>query len=386
MKTVKKQSHSNKNQQQKLKILCDNLCDKAEDLFDYFEIDHKDNGRFYSMCCPIHGGDNPSAINIYPEGESYRGNWKCRTHNCEEVFQPSIIGFVRGLLSNKKYNWSKSGDETCSFKETLQFCEEFTNTKLQNIRINRTQQSKHKFNIAMRSMQKTQKSDKPAVTRNTVRSSLAIPSQYYIDRGYRKDIMDKYDVGLCSNPKREMHNRVVVPIYDMNYETMVGCTGRNIYEKCDKCGGFHDPSDACPSAENLWKYSKWKHNSGFKTQEYLYNFWFAKQYIKKSMYVILVESPGNVWKLEENGIHNSVAIFGTNLSNQQKLLLDSSGAMCIFTIMDNDDAGRKAAQNISKNCDRTYNVYNIEISANDIADMTPDQIDIEIKKPIQEYL
>jgi len=80
MRTVKKQSHSNKNQQQKLKILCDNLCDKAEDLFDYFEIDYKDNGRFYSMCCPIHGGDNPSAISIYPERESYRGNWKCNRH------------------------------------------------------------------------------------------------------------------------------------------------------------------------------------------------------------------------------------------------------------------------------------------------------------------
>ena len=116
------------------------------------------------------------------------------------------------------------------------------------------------------------------------------------------------------------------------------------------------------------------------------NFPQAKEHIKKDMYVILVESPGNVWKLEENGIHNSVAIFGTNLSNQQKLLLDSSGAMCIFTIMDNDDAGQKAAQNIYKNCNRTYNVYNIEISANDIADMSPDQIDVQIKKTIQEYL
>ena len=60
--------------------------------------------------------------------------------------------------------------------------------------------------------------------------------------------------------------------------------------------------------------------------------------------------------------------------------------MCIFTIMDNDEAGQKAAKNIDKSCNRTYNIYNIEISANDIADMTPDQIDTEIKKTIQEYL
>ena len=104
------------------------------------------------------------------------------------------------------------------------------------------------------------------------------------------------------------------------------------------------------------------------------------------MSAILVESPGNVWKLEENGIHNSVGIFGTNLSNQQKLLLDSSGAMSIFTIMDNDEAGQKAADNISKICNRTYNVYNIKITSNDIADMTSDQIDTEIKNFIKERI
>ena len=386
MKTVKKPYHSNKGQQQKLKILCDKLCDRIEDLFDYFEIEYKDNGRFYSMCCPIHGGDNPSAINIYPEGESYRGNWKCRTHNCEECFKGSIIGFIRGLLSSKRYDWCKEGDQTCTFQETIKFCEEFTNTNINNIKINKTQQNKHKFNIAMRSIHKKKTVDKPTITRGMVRKSLEIPAQYYINRGYSKDTMDKYDVGLCTNSQREMYNRVVVPIYDMHYETMVGCTGRSIYEKCDKCGGFHNSSDTCPSAENLWKYSKWKHNSGFKTQEYLYNFWFANEHIKKKMSVILVESPGNVWKLEENDIHNRVAIFGTNLSNQQKLLLDSSGAMSIFTIMDNDDAGQKAADNIAKICDRTYNVYNIKITAKDIAEMSSDQINTEIKNFIKERI
>ena len=384
MKTVTKQYRSNKNQQQKLKILCDTLCDNIEDVFDYFELDYKNNGRFYTMCCPIHGGDNPSAINIYPEGESYRGNWKCRTHNCEHVFQGSVIGFIRGLLSSKKHGWCKEGDQTCTFPETLKFCEQFTNTSIDNIKINKTQQSKHKFNTAMRSIHKKKTSDKPIVTRDVVRSSLSIPAEYYINRDYKKETMDKYDVGLCSNPQREMYNRVVVPIYDMNYETMVGCTGRSIFEKCDKCGGYHEGS--CPPVEQLYKYSKWKHNSGFKTQEYLYNFWFAKEHIKKNMSAILVESPGNVWKLEENGIHNSVGVFGTNLSNQQKLLLDSSGAMSIFTIMDNDEAGQKAADNISKICNRTYNVYNIKITSNDIADMTSDQIDTEIKNFIKERI
>ena len=58
-----------------------------------------------SMACPIHQGDNSSALNLYIEGDSYRANWKCRTHQCEKTFKGSILGFTRGLLSYQKYNW-----------------------------------------------------------------------------------------------------------------------------------------------------------------------------------------------------------------------------------------------------------------------------------------
>ena len=68
----------------------------------------------------------------------------------------------------------------------------------------------------------------------------------------------------------------------------------------------------------MWIHSKWRHNKDFKTQEHLYNMWFAKEFIQSTRTAIIVESPGNVWRLEEAGIHNSVAIFGTNLSIKQK--------------------------------------------------------------------
>jgi len=238
----------------------------------------------------------------------------------------------------------------------------------------------------MKSMQKIDNTDKPVVTREMVRSSLSIPADYYIDRGYSQQIMNKYDVGLCSNPKREMYNRVVVPIYDMNYETMVGCTGRSIYEKCDKCGGFHNPSNDCPSAENLWKYSKWKHNSGFKTQEYLYNFWFAKEHILESGTVVLVEGPGDVWKLEQNGIHNSLAMFGTDLSEQQLSLLYSCGANSIVVLTDNDEAGRMSAEKIGEKCGRLFRMFFPTMSCADVGDMTRDNIEQEIKPILTEAM
>ena len=97
----------------------------------------------------------------------------------------------------------------------------------------------------------------------------------------------------------------------------------------------------------------------------------------KSGVIILVESPGNVWRLEEEGIHNSVAIFGTTLNDEQKYLIDSSGALTIILIMDNDDAGQEAAEKIIKQCNRTYRVYNIKVGS-DVADMNTNEITEDI--------
>ena len=370
--------------QNKLKVLCDVLCDKITDLLDCLDVEYKENGKMITMACPIHDGDNKSAVNIYHEGDMYRGIWKWRTHCCEESFKGSIIGFVRGVLSAQQKNWMKPGDEMVTFKETLDFCTKFANQDLDDIKINEAHTNKKNFTNVINNISNKPEKHIAYISRKQIRSSLEIPSKYYIDRGYSSEILEKYDVGNCTRPKREMSGRVVVPIYNPEYDNMIGCSGRSVYNKCDKCGGFHNPEDPCPSQENLWKYSKWKHNSGFKAQDHLYNFWFAKQHIIKSSYAIILESPGNVWKLEENGIHNSVAIFGTNLSARQKLLLDSSGAMSLVVIMDNDEAGQRAAQKIIDKCDRTYNTYSLQIDQNDIGEMSPEEIKNQIVHQIKE--
>ena len=97
-----------------------------------------------------------------------------------------------------------------------------------------------------------------------------------------------------------MSGRAVVPVYDNNRQYMIGCTGRATTDKCEKCNHYHLGNE-CPDKESLYLHCKWRHNYGFKTQNYLYNYWFAQEHIKESRSVILVESPGNVWRLEEAG-------------------------------------------------------------------------------------
>lgn len=367
--------------QHQLKIICDQLCDRIEDLFESLDISElKLNGKMFVGNCPIHSGDNQSAFNLYPEGDNYRGNWKCRTHNCHSIFKGSIIGFIRGVLSNKKYNWSKDGDNTASFQETIKFIEDFLGDKIHNTKISKSEIDKKAFANIVRHIN----NDEPElvrskITRSNVRNSLAMPCHYFIKRGFSSEILDKYDVGLCTKPEKEMYNRAVVPIYDSEHKYVVGCTGRSVYEKCSLCKCYHNSNDQCPIDDSIWKYPKWKHNADFKSQNHLYNFWFAKQHISKTSNVILVESPGNVWKLEECGIHTSVALFGSNLSDRQKIILDGSGAMNIITIMDNDNAGHKATEQIYNKCKNTYNIKNIKITKSDIAEMTHEEIQKEIK-------
>lgn len=377
MQKTHKMKKSTSFDQNKIKIICDKLCDRIEDLLISFDLEYKINSKFITMSCPIHGGDNSTALNLYHTGDHYRGNWKCRTHHCEEVFKSSIIGFIRGILSNKKYNWSKDGDPGCSFQEALNYGTEFLNVSLKDIKINHTYKDKNTFINNVKIFNNKEHNNKNCINRQNIRKNLNIPSQYFIQRNFSKAILDKYDVGDCYNTGKEMHNRAVVPVYDIDHKYMVGCTGRSIFEKCNSCGYYHN--NQCPDTDNLWKYSKWRHNFGFKTQEHLYNYWYSKKYIQNSGTVILVESPGNVWRLEENGIHNSVALFGSNLTDRQKTILDMSGAMNIISIMDNDDAGVKAAKLIYDKCHKTYNIKNISLSKNDIADMTENEIEQEIK-------
>lgn len=377
---IKKMKKSTSIDQNKIKIICDQLCDRIEDLLSVLDLEYKINHKFISMSCPIHGGDNIGALNLYHIGDSYRGNWKCRTHHCEEIFKASIIGFIRGVISHRKYGWNKHGDNACSFEEAVDYATSFLNISLKDIKISNLNKDKTLFINSSKVLCNTQKTQHNLIDRSIVRKSLNIPSKYFISRGFSAEILDKYDVGDCDNKLKEMYERAVVPIYDQEYLGMIGCTGRSWFEKCSTCKAFHNPKSECPNDEYAWKQSKWKHNSGFKTQESLYNFWFAKEYIKESGQVILVESPGNVWKLEENGIHNSVALFGSNLTDRQKTILDTSGAMSLIIIMDSDEAGDKARKQIYDKCHRVYNIHNIKVYKNDIAEMSSEEIEQEIKR------
>lgn len=357
MKTIMQKMKSISYDQNHIKEVADLVCNDIEGLLSSLRIDdYRMSDNMVIMKCPIHGGDNSSALNLYYTGDSYRGNWKCRSHKCEETFMPSVIGFIRGCLSREKHGWEKNGDTTASFKEALEYAVKFTKHDPKSMQLSSKNQEKNKFinNIKYISTTPTPNTVVKGIGRNIIKQSLCIPSKYFLSRNFSKEILMKYDVGDCNTQGKEMYNRAVVPIYDNDHNYMIGCSGRTINENIKP---------------------KWRHSSGFRSENSLYNYWYAKKHIQDTGIAILVESPGNVWKLEEAGIHNSLAIFGSSIADKQKMLLDISGAMTIITLMDNDEAGHKAAEQIKYKCHRTYNVKNIKIDEyNDIGEMNTEQI------------
>lgn len=290
-----------------------------------FHIEAKEYDNRYSCHCPIHDGDNQTAFCLYKESAA----WRCFTMGCHEKYGGNVFGLVRSLLEKKL-------QREVGFGETNRFLEDLMDGdfKLQFDSIN------HVFFL-----QNAEKAS-PTATREQVRCRLHIPAQYYVGRGYTEEILDRYDVGLCTNKKSPFFNRCVAPIYDENYEFAIGYTGRDVT-------GSHHP--------------KWLH-SKFERSKILYNSWFAKKHIESTNTCILVESPGNIWRLEEAGIHCGLALFGTEISFEQMRLLSKYGVLNLILIMDNGDAGKTAAGRIVKKLKGLYNIVIPKIDYEDLGE------------------
>lgn len=366
----------------KLLAISDELADRIDELLELFGIEYNTSNRLIMCECPVHGGDNPTALTFYPDGFSVKGYWKCRTHGCESTFKGTSIGLVRGIISHQKYKWEKPGDKVASFPETLKFIEGFLKQNLNDFEVDKEAMEQRQFISQVNSIATPPNEPKIKISKAKIRGALEIPAHYYLKRGYTPEVLDKYDVGLCIAPHKEMSGRVVVPVYDENNQYMMGCTGRSVHEKCPSCKMYHKPGFLCPDKRFAAVFSKWKHSNGMEGEKLLYNYWFAKEHILKTGKAVVVESPGNVWRLEEAGIHNSVGIFGTTLHPYKKLLLDKAGATTLIVVTDKDEAGINAKEAIEAQYGDWYTLHFPELTYNDLG-ATPVE---EVKKLMEPYL
>lgn len=317
----------------------DYLYDNLENILEKFSIDYVKHNNRITFPCPIHNSDNEDSLSILLEGANVNGLWTCWSNHCEKEYGKTIFGLIKGILSQ---------EHEASNKEVFSWIKK-------NVGVVPTEDISLKTYLKLVTPKEIKEEGK--IDRSYIRKSLSRPVSFFIDRGYSEEILDKYDIGICYQ-KRDMFMRAVIPVYNENHEYMVGCLGRSLNQKCDKCGYYHYKK--CPenNLEKKWS-EKWI-NSDFYSGNYLFNFWFAKKHIYNTGSIILVEGPLDVLRLEEAGIHNSVALFGTSLSGGQHEILNRLPIHSLIISTDNDDSGREAAKKIEEQTNRYFNIKVIQ--------------------------
>jgi hypothetical protein len=359
--------------QEELNKVTEVAAKNLSDLYEYFGVRYVKTPKIMISNCFIHGGDNKQALSLYYNAD-YRIHYKCRSHHCEKQFGTSLLSMVRGALSHLKHDWKSPGDQVVSFYEAVEFL-----IKRYDIEGGVKSYTNHDFTNLVKAMTPVERK-RGHIDRAYYLKHIKVPSEYFLGRGFSKEVLVKYDVGDCFSDGKPMFERATVPIYDEEGSGILGFSGRSMHEQCKKCHQYHHPERECV---DIWP--KWR-NTRLEKEKCLYNYHYAKSFVQDLQTIILVESPGNVWRLEEAGIHNSVALLGTALNLPQKEIIDESGAINIIVIMDNDEnnAGQLAAEEIASKCRRIYNTHILQISKEDIACMSVDEVRKELLPQIEE--
>lgn len=331
-------------------------------ILDELGIKYKRYNNRLAFPCPIHGGDKSDGVSLFISGNKMQGNWSCWTNHCEEEYGKNIFGFVKAVLS------IQTGKDY-SFVETLNW---FKNICGNDIILEQTIEEKEKSKdiYLINEINKIDEKEL-GVEKATIRQSLIFPAKYYLDRGFSKEILDRYDVGLCTTFGKQMYNRAVVPIYDDNHNLMIGCVGRSLLSECPQCKKYHLIDSNCPqSSYEDYLASKWINSKNFNAEKYLYNFWFAKDYISLYQTAILIEGQGDVWRLEEADIKIGLGLFGSSVKDSQILKLEKLPIINLIVATDSDAAGEKCKQQIYDRLNRSYNLHMVNLPKKDIGDMS----------------
>jgi hypothetical protein len=281
------------------------------------------SNKYVSFACPFHGGDNPNAVAVnYKLNSKHCGNWFCNTRNCHEGFG-DIFGFYQLLFELEDI------DAVFKFLETF------------------TEQYEY--------IDEPELDETPvflSISREEVRSRLKIPSPYFLHRGFKPETLEHFDVGDCFKFGSQMYRRATVPIYKDG--VAVGCTGRAI--------GKAKP--------------KWRHSKGFPRMHVLFNEGVHTTALGRRVAVV-VESPGNVMRMYEAGIHAN-GILGSKMSRNQEKIIRKMNIEAIAIATDNDEAGKRGRDDLNQRFS-DLEVINLYATKQDVGEMTESEIKKEFR-------
>lgn len=363
-----------------LNELAEMTCDRMEDYLEYFGISLKQYGKRYMGRCPVHGSRSHNSVNLYPEGSHVRGYWECHTNRCENVFPKTVIGFTRGIMSHDAYGWGSRGDKTVGHREAVDELCKFHNISLNEVKVDYKKVQRRKMLRNAEILTPTGRPSSEYLTQAEFQASHEIPSPYYLDRGYEQGTLKTFSVGQNYDT-----GRTNIPIFDPFGKLVLGVLSRSPWEECDHCKFNHGPKDQCHQDGDLVRpVLRWDvQPEGFVDKQHLYGFWKSRDLIIRSKSVVLVEGASDVWRLWEAGVQNAVGIMGSKFTDAQSILLEECSPRHIILMTDNDEAGNRVADEISRGVwRRLARIHRMTPTQKDIGAMTAQEVEDQFRRHI----
>ena len=183
----------------------------------------------------------------------------------------------------------------------------------------------------------------------------AIALSYFEERGFRKDIIQKFQLGYCLNSGNEFTNAALAKGYKLEYLEKVGLVKTKDERQFDFFRGrvifpIHSVSGrvlgfggrTLITDKKIAKYFNSPESIIYNKSEILYGLHFAKGDIVKYDNCFLCEGYTDVISMYQAGIQNVVSSSGTSLTKDQIKLIRRY-TQNITILFDGDSAGIKAS-------------------------------------------
>ena len=183
----------------------------------------------------------------------------------------------------------------------------------------------------------------------------AIGLSYFKERGFREDIIKKFDLGYCLDTWDSFTNEALKKGYDIKYLASTGVTIVRENKQFDRFKGrvmfpIHSMSGrilgfggrTLSSDKKTAKYVNSPESEIYHKSKILYGIYQAKKEIAKQDNCFLVEGYTDVISFYQSGIENVVASSGTALTSDQIRLVNRL-TKNITVLFDGDAAGIRAS-------------------------------------------
>ena len=296
--------------------------DIVEVIGEYLELTQK--GKNYFAVCPFHNDHSPS-MSISKEKQIFRC-FVCGTTG-------NVITFV------KEY-------EKVSFVESLEILAKRSGIAF-NVKQKTLESSPYKEEYEILSIA-------ASFYKNNINTSSGAKARQYLEkRNITKETQEYFDIGLSlsgglatSLSKKYDKNKLInLGLARENLKDMY--TNRIMFTIRDNHGNFVGFSGRIYDETNEPKYINSKETEIFKKGKILYNFYRAKDVVRKKHEIIISEGFMEVIRLHTIGLDNCIALMGTSFTKEHLETIKNTKASVVLNL-DQDDAGRVATISIGR--------------------------------------